>query len=245
MFRHKGKSRSLKQNLGIASLLSFVAGIVNVTGFLAVKQLTTNVTGHFAYMVEEAIQINFSQALFYFLYILFFLAGSFFSNLLIEFTNKFSDKNIFIIPVLTEVFLLSFIAFLDFHYIIDHPNIIACTLLFAMGLQNSLVTTISNSIVRTTHLTGLFTDLGIELSQLFFFKSRQQHQKLISSIKLRLSIITAFFFGGIIAGTIFNEWKIQTLLIGTFVLLIGLTIDYITVMRRMKMIRQKKFNSVQ
>ena len=39
--------------------------------------------------------------------------------------------------------------------------------MFAMGLQNALVTKISNATVRTTHLTGLFTDLGIELSQLF------------------------------------------------------------------------------
>jgi uncharacterized membrane protein YoaK (UPF0700 family) len=43
-------------------------------------------------------------------------------------------------------------------------------MLFAMGMQNAMVTKISQSIVRTTHLTGLFTDLGIELSQLFFYK---------------------------------------------------------------------------
>lgn len=58
-----------------------------------------------------------------------------------------------------------------------------------MGLQNSLVTTISNATVRATHLTGLFTDLGIELSQLFFYKRKVQKDKLYSSIKLRLIII--------------------------------------------------------
>jgi uncharacterized membrane protein YoaK (UPF0700 family) len=46
------------------------------------------------------------------------------------------------------------------------------SMLFSMGVQNSMVTQISNSIVRTTHLTGLFTDLGIELSQLFFYKKK-------------------------------------------------------------------------
>lgn len=50
---------------------------------------------------------------------------------------------------------------------LENSNIIAFSLLFAMGLQNALVTKISNATVRTTHLTGLFTDLGIELSQLF------------------------------------------------------------------------------
>jgi hypothetical protein len=39
MFRHKGKTRTLSHNLKIASLLSFVAGIVNVAGFLAVQTL--------------------------------------------------------------------------------------------------------------------------------------------------------------------------------------------------------------
>ena len=56
-------------NLGVASLLSFVAGIVNVVGFLSIQKLTTNVTGHFAFMVEEALKINFAQSIFYFLYI--------------------------------------------------------------------------------------------------------------------------------------------------------------------------------
>jgi uncharacterized membrane protein YoaK (UPF0700 family) len=53
MFRHQGKTRTLSHNLKIASLLSFVAGLVNVVGFFAVKRLTTNVTGHFAFFMDE------------------------------------------------------------------------------------------------------------------------------------------------------------------------------------------------
>ncbi len=49
MFRHKGKNRTFAHNLRLATLLSFVAGLVNITGVLAVKTLTTNVTGHFAF----------------------------------------------------------------------------------------------------------------------------------------------------------------------------------------------------
>lgn len=219
----------MKHNIGIASLLSFVAGIVNVVGFLSVQKLTTNVTGHFAFMVEEAISFNFHQSFFYFIYIFFFLFGAFFSNFIIEITQKITDKNIFIIPVLIEALLLMFISFLNFNYIIENPNLIACLLLFAMGLQNSLVTTISNSVVRTTHLTGLFTDLGIEISQLFFYKTEEQRTKLFSSIKLRITIITTFFIGGIIAGLFYSAYKIKTLLIASILLLIGLIVDYIDV----------------
>ena len=86
MFRHQGKRRTLRHNLKIASLLSFVAGIVNVAGFLAVQKLTTNVTGHFAFFVDEIFKQNFLQGLSYFLYILFFLLGSFFSKFTFEIT---------------------------------------------------------------------------------------------------------------------------------------------------------------
>jgi uncharacterized membrane protein YoaK (UPF0700 family) len=228
MFTHKGKSRTLKHNLGIASLLSFVAGIVNVSGFLSVAKLTTNVTGHFAYIVEEAIKLDFNQSFFYFLYVLFFLLGAFYSNLLIEITHKLADKNKFILPILTEILILTSIGFLNFNYVAENPNLIACSLLFAMGLQNSLVTTISNSVVRTTHLTGLFTDLGIEFSQLFFYKTSEQRKKLIASIKLRLTIISTFFIGGIFAGTFFSAYKMKTLLFASLILLLGIIIDIVT-----------------
>jgi uncharacterized membrane protein YoaK (UPF0700 family) len=240
MFKHKGESRDLKHNIGIASLLSFVAGIVNVVGFLAVQKLTTNVTGHFAFMVEEAFRFNFSQSLFYFIYIFFFFFGAFFSNFIIEITKKVNDTYIFIIPILIEIIILTAIALLDFKFIAENPNLIACSMLFAMGLQNSLVTTISNSVVRTTHLTGLFTDLGIEISQLFFFKTSEHKIKLISSIKLRMTIITTFFVGGIIAGIFFSNYKMKTLLIASSVLLIGLIIDYLNVKIIMNKILKQK-----
>ena len=75
MFRHQGKTRTLSHNLRIASLLSFVAGMVNVAGFLAVQKLTTNVTGHFAFFVDEVFKLHFWDGLVYFLYIFFFFLG--------------------------------------------------------------------------------------------------------------------------------------------------------------------------
>ena len=98
MFRHKGKTRTLQHNLRIASLLSFVAGIVNVAGFISVQRLTTNVTGHFAFFVDEIFKLNFWQGFVYFLYIFFFFLGSFVSNLIVEMISKKSDRLIYIIP---------------------------------------------------------------------------------------------------------------------------------------------------
>ena len=225
MFRHKGKTRTLSHNLKIASLLSFVAGIVNVAGFLAVQRLTTNVTGHFAFFVDEIFKLNFWQGFIYFLYIFFFFLGSFVSNLIVEIISKKSDRLIYIIPIIIESLILFSIALFGQFLISQNPNILAFSLLFAMGLQNSLVTTISNSTVRTTHLTGLFTDLGIELSQLFFYKQKEQKDKLYSSIKLRLTIITFFFLGGLLGGICYSTLKLYVLAIAANILIIGIIYD--------------------
>ena len=98
MFRHQGKSRTLKHNLRIATILSFVAGIVNVTGFLAFKQLTTNVTGHFALFISDVANFEFWKGTVYFLYIFSFLFGSFLSGFLIEKFKENRKLNVFVLP---------------------------------------------------------------------------------------------------------------------------------------------------
>ena len=210
---------------GIASLLSFVAGLVNVAGFFAVQRLTTNVTGHFAFFVDEVFKLNFWEGVVYFLFIFFFFLGSFVSNLLIEVISRKDERYIYAVPASVECLVLFIIGFWGQELLVNSPNTIAFSLLFAMGLQNSLVTTISSASVRTTHLTGLFTDLGIELSQLFFYKVKEQKEKLLSSIKLRLTIISFFFIGGIAGGILYSNVGLYTIIFAAAALVLGLIYD--------------------
>ncbi len=247
MFRHQGKSRTLKHNLRIATILSFVAGIVNVTGFLAFKQLTTNVTGHFALFINDVANFDFWIGTIYFLYLFAFLFGSFLSSFLIE---KFREKkqfNIFLLPTLIECSILLSVGFFGYLIEMSYPDLIICLLLFAMGIQNSFVTKISNAVVRTTHLTGLFTDLGIEISQLFFPKSHPNRQKLKATIRLRVYIISFFFAGGLVGGFLYSkvDLKLNTLILGALILLVSLFYDdfryrFITQKRKYK---EKKLRS--
>jgi uncharacterized membrane protein YoaK (UPF0700 family) len=225
MFRHQGKNRTLKHNLQIASVLSFVAGIVNVAGFLAVEQLTTNVTGHFTYFLDEFFQFKFGKAIVFLVYVLSFLFGSFVSSFIIEAVNKKTKINSYIFPVSIEILIFFVIGFFGKSLMQENSNVIACSLLFAMGLQNALVTKISNATVRTTHLTGLFTDLGIEIAQLFFYKQPENRAILFSSIKLRLTIIGFFFMGGIFGGLFYQKIELNVLIIAGFILIFGLIYD--------------------
>ena len=227
MFRHQGKSRTYRHNLQIATFLSFVAGIVNVAGFLSIKQLTTNVTGHFALFINDLSNFEFWKGTIYFLYIFSFLFGSFLSSFLIENYRENKKLNVFVLPTIIECIILLTIALMSNFVVITHPDVIACLLLFAMGIQNSFVTKISNTIVRTTHLTGLFTDLGIELSQLLFPKRHPNREKIKATIKLRIFIILFFFAGGLIGGFLYSRigLELNTLIFGAIILLGGLFYD--------------------
>ncbi|WP_299397510.1 YoaK family protein [uncultured Gelidibacter sp.] len=227
MFRHQGKSRTLKHNLRIATILSFVAGVVNVTGFLAFHELTTHVTGHFSLFIRDVADSQWWQGTIYLLYILAFLFGSFSSSFLIEKFKENKKLNVFVIPTLMECAILIGVALFSNFDRMENAHLTVCLLLFAMGLQNSFVTKISNAVVRTTHLTGLFTDLGIELSHLFFPKSHSNKAKLKATIRLRLFIICFFFMGGIIGGFLYStlNFKLNTLLLGALILLVSLFFD--------------------
>ncbi|TDE05583.1 YoaK family protein [Flavobacterium hiemivividum] len=229
MFRHQGKNRTFIHNLRLATLLSFVAGIVNITGVLAVKTLTTNVTGHFAFFAEEIFKQNYTAAITFFVFTLFFLAGAFVSNFLAESVALKQPNLSHVIPISLEILILVLVGFFGVKGDLStiSGKCIAFSLLFSMGVQNSLVTQISNSIVRTTHLTGLFTDLGIELSQLFFYKKATERKRLKTSIYLRLSIIVFFFIGCILGGFMYTFFEIKTLFIAAFFLLIALMYDYL------------------
>ena len=223
MFR-QGKPRAFIHNLRLAAMLSFVAGMVNISGVLAINTLTTNVTGHFAFFAEEFIRADYQTALAFLSYILFFFLGAFTSSVLVELMLKRNAKKSHALPMLLEIAILLFWAIAAGKSIID-DGWMARTLLFAMGLQNALVTKISQATVRTTHLTGLFTDLGIEISQLFFYRDKTESRKLSKSIYLRLAIIAFFFFGGVLGGFLYSAITSRTLAVAAGALVIALAYD--------------------
>lgn len=227
MFRHKGKSRTYIHNLRLASILSFVAGVVNITGVLSVKVLTTNVTGHFAFFTEDLSKRNFGVAFIYLFFILSFLVGAFVSNFLIEIVSRVKPQISYAFPLAIEIAILIVVGLSGSYSTLLNINghIIACLLLFAMGLQNSLVTQVSQSVVRTTHLTGLFTDLGIELSQLFFYRNKFEFEQLSKSIYLKLAIIGSFFFGCIAGGFVYKSFELSTLVFAAAFLVFALFYD--------------------
>ena len=227
MFRHRDRARTFRHNFRLAAFLSFTAGMVNIVGLLGLGVLTTNVTGHFAYFSEAIQKRDWISALNFTFFIISFLLGAFISNCLTEYFILKQSRNAHHAAVFLELSILLAIGVWGEIAISTglQKELLACLILFSMGSQNALVTKISRATVRTTHLTGLFTDLGIELSQLIFYKEKNQVIQLKKSIGLRSGIVLFFFLGCIAGGYLYSIFRLKTLLVAAVVLVIALIYD--------------------
>lgn len=95
------------------------------------------------------------------------------------------------------------------------------------GIQNAMITSISHSVIRTTHLTGLTTDLGIGLVRIFSHEAnhplREQEMK---ATGMRIGIIVSFIFGSWMGASLYLKYHyygfIVPLVISTIYLLLCL-----------------------
>ncbi|WCT13243.1 YoaK family protein [Mucilaginibacter jinjuensis] len=226
MFRHTGERRSFAHNLRLAILLCLNAGFINAAGFIAFAVLTTNVTGHAALLAINLATGQWRAARMVGLWLLLFLAGAFASSLYIGKVGR--DKSFaYTAPIVVIILILLSVAGFghDYQHTLPETEYFAGSLLFAMGMQNALVSMVSGSVVRTTHLTGMFTDLGIDLSAaLLSYKNlTAAHQR---RIWLRLAIITFFLLGGLIGGFAFLKLRFTAFYVPVGLLLITLFYDY-------------------
>ncbi|MCG8475186.1 MAG: DUF1275 domain-containing protein [Cytophagales bacterium] len=214
MYRHHGKRRNFIHNVCLAVLLSLTAGITGVISLAHFGVLTTNLTGHAARIPVQLAEGKFPVT---FLWILCFLTGAIACSWLIEFSEYKKRKQKIGIPLLIEVILLlSVSALIDCHFPINQTTIIVM-LLLAMGIQNAMVTKISGAVVRTTHLTGMITDLGIELADLFFKKKKSP--SLYRKLVLHSLIISNYILGGALGLFLFNHFDTDSFLFPAMLLI--------------------------
>ena len=132
-----------------------------------------------------------------------FIGGAITTTLLIHWARRRHMHSEFALSLLLEALLLLAFGLLGAN--LAHTSALlvpatAAVLCFIMGLQNAVITKISNAEIRTTHVTGLVTDLGIELGKLFYI-NRLTREKLVKANRKKLGIhfklITSFFVGGL------------------------------------------------
>ncbi|WP_374948661.1 YoaK family protein [Mucilaginibacter sp.] len=211
MLRQPKEKRTLNQNLMLASSTAFVAGIIDVVGVLAFLAFTSNITGHVANLAKNIVQQDFDSILVFGLWLFMFLFGAFVSNFIVKSLQHISYYRAHSAPIVLEILVLIFIAFYGNNFYKESTQerqIVIGALLFAMGLQNSLVSNVSGGLIKSTHLTGLFTDLGSELADWIHPRTRKT-EEVKNKIYVRLTILVFFIFGGFAGGYFFNIYEFK------------------------------------
>jgi uncharacterized membrane protein YoaK (UPF0700 family) len=165
MFSQEGSARSSLQNRLLAGCLAGIGGFVNSCGFVLIGTFTSHVTGNVGRLADDAALGHFASALAALSMVLVFFGGAFVVSLIVE-SHLFDRKPAAYAAALSaEALLLAVFSLLSFATAAAHPRVKdaeGLLLCAAMGMQNGLVTRLSGAVVRTTHLTGVVTDLGIE-----------------------------------------------------------------------------------
>lgn len=223
--------RTPRADLGLGVSTALVAGLVNVCGVIMFFAFSANVTGHAATLAEELVKGHWYQAWVVLAWMALFLLGAFVANLVV---TRLADRNLVLghaAPVLLQVAVLALVAhYGERHYAetLWETELLIGALLFSMGLQNGTAATVSNSVVRTTHLTGLFTDLAMELSQLLRASARAD-AKLRFKFRLHAAILVAYLVGGLVGGLLCRWLEFRALYVGCG-LLLGLVLRDLAVL---------------
>lgn len=203
--------RTPQNNVRLGVTLSFVAGATNAGGFLAVGRYTSHMTGVLSSVADALVLGQAALALVGLASLLAFTLGAMTTAWMVNWGLRRQLQSAYGRPLLLEaVLLLVFGLFgtgIDFFAPLFVP-LTVMVLCFIMGLQNAVITKISHAEIRTTHITGLLTDLGIELGKLFYI-NRLTRDSLVQGnqkkIRLHATLIGSFFVGGLMGALGFKH----------------------------------------
>jgi uncharacterized membrane protein YoaK (UPF0700 family) len=187
-----------------AWVLAFVAGMVNVVGLLGFQhQAVTHLTGNTSLLAAAIAHGDAPAATALALLIGAFVLGAALSGVIIQDATLQLGHRYGVALILVAL-LLCLAALL-----LEHSSVLGMyAAAGASGLQNAMASTFSGSVVRTTHVSGMFTDLGIGLGNVVRgMKSNSRR------VMLSITVITGFLAGGIAGAWAFDLLAFKSLYI--------------------------------
>lgn len=222
--------RTPQNDARLGACLAFVAGAANAGGFLAVGQYTSHMSGMVSGIADHLSARNVELALACVVAICSFLAGAITTSILVNYARRQRLHSQYSIPMLLEAALLLLFGLIGAQIarqvtFLQPPTVVL--LCYMMGLQNALITKISNAVIRTTHVTGMVTDIGIELGKLFYINSpratHRGHGRVVANrtkLVLHSKLLLAFLVGAMTGAFGFQSWGYSMTLPLAFFLLV-------------------------
>ena len=177
-------------------MLSFIGGYVDVYGLMTVAFPLTHFTGSVAKLAMEGPYISFDKEVFQLAAALFFfILGNILAGLFIGERN-FSFRKRYGMIFITLGALIAIL----FH-MADEDESFAYLLSIAIGMQNGLFITYKGILVRTSHLTGTVSDLGVYIGYLLRGKKVDTWKIFYYTVSL-----VSFFFGGVVSKMMYDMY---------------------------------------
>lgn len=216
LFGNESISYYNKSNIAIWMSMAFQAGVINIGGFMACHRFVSHVTGFATFFGHEVSLPEGRHAIGMLAVPLFFLFGAMLSGLLVDIRLKQNKKPKYYITF-GFIFFLTLIVFfgglsgmfgtfgepLSF----TRDYILLALLCLICGTQNGTITTVSKSVVRTTHLTGITTDLGIGIIRYFNREKYDYNPDDSKANLMRIGIISFFLMGSVVGGFTFSKFE--------------------------------------
>ncbi len=199
-----GLHRTHATNRMLGLLLAFNAGAVNAGGFLLLARYTSHMTGFTSQVADSLVMGDMPLLLGALGAIVSFLAGAATAAIQINWGRQYRLRHLYALPLLLEAALMlpfGLMGAITLEW--TTPFAVPLTVLllsFIMGVQNAVASKVSGGKIRTTHMTGNFTDLGIEIGKaLYWNRNRSEADRVrpnLQRVRLFGGLILAFVLGG-------------------------------------------------
>lgn len=225
MLVRQGSARDEATDRRLACILAAVAGAVNTAAFHAVGFFAANMTGNVSALSDQASRADWIIGLFYLSIIGIFVVGAATSTLMINAGQRRGVQGVYAAVVLVEGLLMAALGatelLLPFAL---RGHMLVLGLAFLMGLQNAVVTQISDARVRTTHVSGMSTDIGISLSMLLDIArgrhTAEQRPAHLARLRLHTQTVLSFLGGGVAGVLAYQRIQTNVLFVAAAVLLV-------------------------
>lgn len=198
----RGAQRQNIADKQLACTLAGLAGALNAAAFYSVGYFSANMTGNLSSLSDQILAGHVILGLTYFAIILAFTLGATLSSVIINIGLTKNVKSVFAILILWESLGMVPLGAIDL-WAASYWRVsaIAIGLAALMGMQNAIATQISDAKVRSTHISGLATDIGIEIGHLLSRSPTGTISDELMTVRRRLMLhtitIASFLCGGV------------------------------------------------
>jgi uncharacterized membrane protein YoaK (UPF0700 family) len=200
------RHRAPSTNRALGLLLAFNAGAVNAGGFLVLHMYTSHMTGFASQLADGLVLGNAKLLLNALGAVLAFLSGAAVCAVLVNWGRQHRLHSVYALPLLLEAALMFPFGLMGAVTLTwATPFAVPLTVLllsFIMGLQNAVASKTSGGSIRTTHMTGNITDLGIEIGKLLYWNGSAAPAAAVHHDRSRMrraaGLIGMFVLGGVV-----------------------------------------------